>query len=131
MNTVSDIITRLRNAIKSKHTTVKIINTKVTIAIASILKEEGFIDNYINLKENNNNFLLLVLKYQKTKLRNSVIHKIKNISKPGSRVYIHYKKLPKILNNLGIAILSTSNGIITNLKAKKLQIGGEILCYIW
>ena len=98
--------------------------------IATILKEEGFIIDFEDYQENNQLYLLLSLKYM-GKSRKSVINKIKRVSKPGLRVYASSKELPKVLDNLGVAILSTSKGVMTNLKAKELGIGGEVLCYIW
>jgi len=99
-------------------------------AIAEILKEEGYIENSESYTENGRKYLLLSLKYS-GKLRKPVICKIERISKPGLRVYSNSKNLPKVLDNLGIAIISTSKGVMTNLKAKELGIGGEVLCYVW
>jgi len=129
-DTISDMLTRIRNANMVKHQIVQIPATKMSLAIAEILKEEGFIEDFENYKENNVNYLLLSLKYS-GKSRKSVIYKIERVSKPGLRVYATSKKLPRVLDNLGIAIMSTSKGVITNLKAKELGIGGEVLCYIW
>ena len=129
-DTISDMLTRIRNANMVKHQIVQIPSTKISIAIAEILKEEGFIEDFENYSEKNKKYLLISLKYI-GKSRQSVISKIKRISKPGLRVYKNSKELPRVLDNLGIAIISTSKGIMTNLKAKKLGIGGEVLCYIW
>ena len=129
-DTISDMLTRIRNANMVKHQIVQIPATKMSLAIAKILKEEGFIEDFENYEENKFNYLLLSLKYI-GKSREPVICKIKRISKPGLRVYSNSKELPKVLDDLGIAILSTSKGVMTNLKAKELGIGGEILCYIW
>ena len=129
-DTISDMLTRIRNANMVKHQIVQIPATKMSLAIATILKEEGFIKDFEDYQEDNRSYLLLSLKYM-GKSRKSVISKIKRISKPGLRVYVNSKELPKVLNNLGIAILSTSKGVMTNLKAKELGIGGEVLCYIW
>jgi small subunit ribosomal protein S8 len=129
-DTISDMLTRIRNANMVKHQIVQIPATKMSLAIADILKEEGFIEDFESDKENNVNYLLLSLKYT-GKSRKSVICKIERISKPGLRVYANSKKLPRVLDNLGIAIMSTSKGVMTNLKAKELGIGGEVLCYIW
>jgi len=107
-DTISDMLTRIRNATMVKHQIVQIPVTKMSLAIANILKEEGFITDF-----------------------ESVISKIKRVSKPGLRIYTNSKELPKVLDNLGIAIISTSKGVMTNLKAKELGIGGEVLCYIW
>lgn len=102
----------------------------MSLAIAQILKEEGFIEDFESYSENNKKYLLISLKYV-GKSRQSVISKIERVSKPGLRVYKNAKQLPRVLDNLGIAIISTSKGVMTNLKAKELGIGGEVLCYIW
>ena len=129
-DTISDMLTRIRNANMVKHQIVQIPSTKMSVAIAEILKEEGFIEDFENYLEDERKYLLISLKYI-GKSRQSVISKIERISKPGLRVYSSSKKLPKVLDNLGIAIISTSKGVMTNLKAQELGIGGEILCYIW
>ena len=129
-DTISDMLTRIRNANMVKHQIVQIPATKMSLAIAEILKEEGFIEDFEKYSENNKNYLLISLKYT-GKSRQPVICKIERVSKPGLRVYSSSKKLPKVLNNLGIAIMSTSKGVMTNLKAKELGVGGEVLCYIW
>jgi len=129
-DTISDMLTRIRNANMVKHQIVQIPSTKMSVAIAEILKEEGFIEDFENYVEDKKKYLLISLKYL-GKSRKSVISKIERISKPGLRVYANSKQLPKVLDNLGIAIISTSKGVMTNLKAKELGIGGEVLCYIW
>ena len=129
-DTIADMLTRIRNANMVKHQIVQIPVTKMSSAIASILKEEGFIEDFNNYQEDNKQYLLLSLKYI-GKSRQPVISKIKRISKPGLRVYSKSNDLPKVLDNLGIAIMSTSKGVMTNFKAKELGIGGEVLCYIW
>jgi len=129
-DTISDMLTRIRNATMVKHQIVQIPATKMSLAIASILKEEGFIEDFESYTENQFKYLLISLKYI-GKSRQPVICKIKRVSKPGLRVYSNSKELPRVLDNLGIAIISTSNGVMTNLKAKELGVGGEVLCYIW
>ena len=129
-DTISDLLTRIRNANMVRHQIVQIPLTKMSLAITTILKEEGFIENFKNHQEDKRDYLLLSLKYI-GKSRKPVISKLLRISKPGLRVYSQSKKLPKVLDNLGIAIISTSKGVMTNLKAKELGIGGEVLCYIW
>lgn len=127
---ISDMLTRIRNANMVRHQIVQVPTTKMSIAIARILQEEGYIENFENYEENNKKYLLLSLKYM-GKEREPVISKLERVSKPGLRVYSDSKKLPIILDNLGVAIISTSKGVMTNLKAKELGVGGEILCYIW
>jgi small subunit ribosomal protein S8 len=129
-DTISDMLTRIRNATMVKHQIVQIPSTKMSLAIAKILKDEGFIEDFEGYVENKKNYVLLSLKYL-GKSRESVISKIERVSKPGLRVYSNSKELPRVLNDLGIAILSTSKGVMTNLKAKELGIGGEVLCYLW
>lgn len=129
-DTISDMLTRIRNAIMAKHQIAQIPITKISFAIATILKDEGLIHDFEIYKEDNKTYLLLSLKY-KGKSKQSIIRKIKRISKPGLRIYANSKNLPIVLNNLGIAIISTSKGLMTNENAKKLGIGGEVLCYIW
>lgn len=129
-DSISDMLTRIRNANMVKHQIVQIPASKMSLAIAEILKQEGFIEDFESYQEKNKKYLLVSLKYS-GKSRKPVISKIERISKPGLRVYSSSEKLPKVLDNLGIAIISTSKGIMTNLKAKQLGIGGEILCYIW
>jgi small subunit ribosomal protein S8 len=129
-DTISDMLTRIRNANMVKHQIVQIPSTKMSLDIAEILKEEGFIEDFEKYNENEKKYLLISLKYN-GKSRNPVICKIERISKPGLRVYTNSKKLPRVLDDLGIAIISTSKGVMTNLKAKELGIGGEVLCYIW
>mmetsp|Transcript_28284 Transcript_28284/g.37716 ORF Transcript_28284/g.37716 Transcript_28284/m.37716 type:complete len:118 (-) Transcript_28284:1018-1371(-) len=115
-----------------KHQIVQVPLSRMSKSIAQILKEEGFIEDFevFDTELENRSHLLISLKY-KGRLREPVICKMERISKPGLRVYASTKKLPKVLNGLGIAIISTSKGIMTNLKAKELGIGGEVLCYIW
>jgi small subunit ribosomal protein S8 len=129
-DTISDTLTRIRNANMVKHQIVQIPSTKMSFEIIRILKEEGFIEDFESYEENKRKYLLISLKYI-GKTRKPVICKIERVSKPGLRVYANSKKLPKVLDNLGIAIISTSKGIMTNLKANELGIGGEVLCYIW
>nr|QXI87732.1 ribosomal protein S8 [Sargassum feldmannii] len=127
---IADMLTRIRNANLVRHQIVRVIKTKIIFSLTKILKEEGYISSFEEIEIENKKYLLLCLKYHNQK-REPIITGIKRISKPGLRVYVNKSNLPNILNNLGIAILSTSKGIITNHKAKKLGIGGEVICYIW
>nr|QZL38557.1 ribosomal protein S8 [Sargassum ilicifolium var. conduplicatum] len=127
---IADMLTRIRNANLVRHQIVRVIKTKIIFSLTKILKEEGYISSFEEIEIDNKKYLLLCLKYHNQK-REPIITGIKRISKPGLRVYVNKSNLPNILNNLGIAVLSTSKGIITNHKAKKLGIGGEVICYIW
>lgn len=129
-DTVSDMLTRIRNANNSKHNLVQVPATKMTRNIVAILKEEGFIEDFEFLTENSKNSILISLKYSGKK-RQPVITTLKRVSKPGIRIYTGAKNIPTVLGNLGIAIISTSQGLMTDTKARQLKIGGEILCYIW
>lgn len=129
-DTISDMLTRLRNANLAKHQIVEVPSTKMTRNIASILLEEGFIQNIEEVGENFNSQLLLSLKY-KGKNREPVITALRRVSKPGLRVYANRKELPRVLGGLGIAVISTSQGVMTDNKARHQGLGGEVLCYVW
>lgn len=129
-DTISDMLTRLRNANLAKHQIVEVPSTKMTRNIASILLEEGFIQSFEEVGENFNTQLLLSLKY-KGKNRQPVITALRRVSKPGLRVYANRKELPRVLGGLGIAVMSTSQGVMTDSKARHQGLGGEVLCYIW
>ena len=127
---ISDMLTRIRNANMVKHQIVQVPYSKMSLKITEILKEEKFIEDFESYIENQKQYLLISLKYI-GKSRKPVICKIERVSKPGLRIYSSSKKLPKILGDLGIALISSSKGVMTNVKARELGIGGEILCYIW
>jgi small subunit ribosomal protein S8 len=124
------MLTRLRNANLAKHQIVEVPSTKMTRNIASILLEEGFIQSFEEIGENFNAQLLLSLKY-KGKNRQPVITALRRVSKPGLRVYANRKELPRVLGGLGIAVMSTSQGVMTDSKARHQGLGGEVLCYVW
>jgi len=125
---ISDMLTRIRNAGKAKFNTVDIPGSKIKIELAKILKNEGFIKNYKFIKDNKQGILSLYLKYHG---QASAFYGLKRISKPGRRVYIKGKDIKPVLNGMGISIISTSNGIMTDKSAIKDNIGGEVLCNIW
>ena len=127
-DTIADMLTRIRNANQMKYNNVAVLNTKMTREIASILKEEGYISEYAVNEETK--MLDLSLKYGDNK-KERVITGLKRISKPGLRVYANRDELPRVLNGLGIAIISTSKGIMTDKKARENGLGGEVLAYIW
>lgn len=125
---IADMFTRIRNAVKAGHIRVDIPSSKLKIAIARILKNEGFIKNFKIIDDKRQKILRVYLKYGQG--RQPVILNIKRVSKPGRRVYIRSSDLKPILNNVGIWIISTSKGVITNKAAKKLNVGGEIICEV-
>lgn len=128
MHEVSDMAIRLRNALQVGHPDVEIRNTKLASQIAELLKREGFIKDICCTEEGTN--LRVILKYTGKKRKPSITH-FQAISKPSLRVYLPAKLLPRVLGGMGVAIVSTSKGILTQLEAQKQGIGGEILCYIW
>ncbi|MFN9174501.1 MAG: 30S ribosomal protein S8 [Synechocystis sp.] len=129
-DTISDMLTRIRNACAVRHSTTEVPTTKMTLSIAKVLKSEGFIEDYAETGEGIKRMLVLTLKY-KGKTRQPLINTLKRVSKPGLRVYAPSKQIPKVLGGIGIAIVSTSHGIMTDRDARRQGIGGEILCYIW
>ena len=126
---IADMLTRIRNANQMKYNTVEVVGTKMTLGIAEILKNEGYIADYVYEKHNNGYKLTITLKYGDKKER--VITGLKRISKSGLRVYAKVDELPHVLNGLGIAIISTSEGLMTDKEARAKGLGGEVLAYIW
>lgn len=126
---IADMLTRIRNANKLRYEEVSMPSSKMKEGIAAILKNEGFINDYAVAEENGKKTLALSLKYSATGER--VISGLKRISKPGLRVYAEADKIPSVLKGLGIAIVSTPNGLLTDKQARKQNVGGEILCYVW
>ena len=126
---IADMLTRIRNANQMRDKEVEVPASKMKEEIARILKEEGFIVDYKIKKNDVQNIIVLSLKYTEKKER--VITGLKRISKPGLRVYVKADEVPKVLNGLGIAILSTSKGVMTDKAARKENLGGEVLAYIW
>ena len=126
---IADMLTRIRNAVQMRYEEVKVPASNIKKEIARILKEEGFINDYKIDSDNAQGTIILTLKY--TDKKESVITGLKRISKPGLRVYAKSDEIPKVLNGLGIAIISTSKGIMTDKEARKEKLGGEVLAYIW
>ncbi len=126
---IADMLTRIRNANQMKYDTVECIGTKMTVGIAEILKNEGYIEDYSVEKNITGDKLTITLKYGEKKER--VITGLKRISKSGLRVYAKADEIPRVLNGLGIAIISTSKGLMTDKEARNERLGGEVLAYIW
>ena len=126
---VADMLTRIRNANRMKHDKVEIPASRLKSDILSVLKEEGFIIDYNVIKNGPQGTIVVALKYTPGKDR--VIKGLKRISKPGLRVYVSHENLPKVLNGLGVAIISTSKGVMTDRQARSTNIGGEVLAYVW
>ena len=126
---IADLLTRIRNANQMRYQEVSVPSSKMKLEIVKILKEEGYITDYKIEKNDVQDNINITLKYGKNKER--VISGLKRISKPGLRVYAKTEEIPTVLNGLGIAILSTPNGVMTGKEAKKQNVGGEVLAYIW
>ena len=126
---IADMLTRLRNAIAAKHKTVEIPASKEKIEIAKILLDEGYIVGYELVDSGKFKNILITIKYDEE--GQSVIQGLKRISKPGLRIYSNKENLPKVISGLGIAIISTNKGIVTDKEARKLGVGGEVLAYVW
>ncbi|MBW2019437.1 MAG: 30S ribosomal protein S8 [Deltaproteobacteria bacterium] len=126
---LADMLTRVRNANMAKHRKVDIPASKMKVSVAKILKDEGYIKNYKLIKDRKYGILRVYLKYDD--LNQGVITGLKRVSKPGRRLYVKKKEIPRVLNGMGVAVLSTSKGILTDREARKLNIGGELLCNIW
>lgn len=126
---IADYLTRIRNANTAFHDTTEVPASGVKKAMSEILKEEGFIKNYEVVEDGNQGKIRIQLKYGKERTR--VITGLRRISKPGLRVYVGKDEIPRVLNGLGIAIMSTSRGIMTDKQARKLGVGGEVICYVW
>nr|YP_010850876.1 ribosomal protein S8 [Lophurella mutabilis]WGH13618.1 ribosomal protein S8 [Lophurella mutabilis] len=127
---ISDMLTKIRNANLAKHQIVQVPATKMTRNIIKVLQEEGFIYEFEEMGSDLKNHILVSLKY-KGKNKKPIITELKRISKPGLKVYASHKELPKVLGGIGIAIISTSKGIMTDKTARQFGLGGEVLCYIW
>ena len=127
---IADMLTRIRNANTAKHDSVDIPSSKMKIAIANILVEEGYVEKYELVDNRNFKDIRIFLKYTANKSER-IISGLKRISKPGLRIYASREELPRVLGGLGTAIISTNNGVITDKEARKLNVGGEVLAFVW
>jgi small subunit ribosomal protein S8 len=128
---IADMLTRIRNATMIQRRQVVMPSSKMRVAIARILKEEGFIEDYEEISAKPQAILRLDLKYTQDKRPQSIIMGLKRISKPGRRVYFGRQDLPWVRSGLGVAIVSTSQGVMTAQQARRLRVGGDVLCYVW
>jgi small subunit ribosomal protein S8 len=126
---IADMLTRIRNAVSSKHDNVMMPSSKLKVAIAQVLKVEGFIRDFSVSQEPPRTMLKIDLSY--TGRKEPVLSGIKRVSKPGLRVYVQKREIPRVLGGLGVAILSTPEGVMTGQHARQKSIGGEVLCYVW
>lgn len=129
-DTIADMLTRIRNANLARHQTTNVPATKMTRSIAQVLQQEGYIGEFEEAEEGVKRNLVISLKY-KGKNHQPIITTLKRVSKPGLRVYSNKKDLPRVLGGIGIAIISTSSGIMTDREARQQNVGGEVLCYVW
>ena len=127
---IADMLTRIRNANTAKHDTVDVPSSKMKLAIAQILLEEGYIRKFDVIENGSFKTIHITLKYGEDK-NDKIISGIKRISKPGLRVYAGKEELPRVLGGLGVAIISTNQGVVTDKKARELQVGGEALAFVW
>ena len=127
---IADMLTRIRNANTAKHDTVDVPSSKMKLAIAKILLDEGYIKSYELVENGKFNDIRITLKYGASK-NEKIISGLQRISKPGLRVYANKEELPKVLVGIGVAIISTNKGVITDKEARKLGVGGEVLCFVW
>ena len=126
---IADMLTRIRNAVTVKHDYVNIPASKMKTAIAKVLKDEGFVRDFETFEEGPRRFLRIHLSY--TDKREPILNGLKRVSRPGLRVYVEKREIPRVYNGLGIAILSTPKGIMAGQQAWRMQTGGEVLCYVW
>ena len=126
---IADMLTRIRNAVKAKFNSVDIPGAKLKVEMAKILKDEGYIRNYKFLKDGKQGILRIYLRYGQQQA--NIVYGLERVSKPSRRIYVRSKDIKPVLNGMGISILSTSKGIMTDKKARKANVGGEILCNIW
>ena len=128
-DTIADLLTRIRNAISAKHESVEVPASKMKKAIAQILLDEGYIKKFIVSEDGKQGVMKIFLKY--TEDKKSVITGLKRVSKPGLRIYSDVENMPKVMKGLGVAVVSTSKGVMTDRKARKENVGGEVLAFIW
>jgi small subunit ribosomal protein S8 len=128
-DSIGDMFTRIRNAVKVKHEAVDIPASRMKLAIAQMLKDEGFVSKVESVTKRNKKIIRVTLKYGKKK--ESVISGIKSVSTPGRRIYMGKSDIPRVRSGFGIALISTSKGILTDSAARQLGVGGEVLCYVW
>ena len=126
---IADMLNRISNGLLARHKQVTVPSSKIKVAVARILKEEGYIKNYQVTRDEPQPTLRIVLKYDDD--RQPIISKLRRISKPGRRMYVGRDEIPWVLNGMGVAILSTPRGIVTGQQARRLKVGGEVLCYVW
>ncbi|HOP11327.1 MAG TPA: 30S ribosomal protein S8 [Oscillospiraceae bacterium] len=130
-DSIADMLTRIRNASSAKHTSVDIPASNMKASIAKILLEEGYIEGYETIDDGVQGVIRVTLKYGAGKIKTSALTGLRRVSKPGLRIYASCEEMPKVMKGLGIAIVSTSKGVMTDKEARKQNVGGEVLAYVW
>jgi len=130
-DSIADMLTRIRNASSAKHSSVDIPASNMKASIAKILLEEGYIDGYETIDDGVQGVIRVTLKYGAGKIKTSALTGLRRVSKPGLRIYASCEEMPKVMKGLGIAIVSTSKGVMTDKEARKQNVGGEVLAYVW
>jgi len=126
---IADLLTRIRNAQKAKHTSVQIPRSKVKLALVKLLKDEGFIEGYVELEDKKQGRIKVFLKYNTND--EGVIRGLERVSRPGRRLYVGRDEIPRVRNGLGVAVLTTSKGLLTDRQARQAGVGGEVICHVW
>lgn len=126
---IADMLTRIRNGFRQRHESVEVPTSKIKLEIVKVLKEEGYIKKYEHKSHDNKKFMKVILKY--TPKGDSVIEGLQRVSKPGRRIYISKQDIPKVMNGMGVSIISTNQGIVTGKQARMSNVGGELLCKVW
>jgi small subunit ribosomal protein S8 len=126
---ISDLLTRIRNASQARHGSVLVPRSKIKVELVKILKNEGFVEGYIDIPEGPQGLVKIFLKYDAG--NSGIIRGIQRVSKPGRRVYVGKEDIPRVRNGLGVAILTTPRGVLTDFAARQAGVGGEVLCYVW
>ncbi|MCB9793321.1 MAG: 30S ribosomal protein S8 [Alphaproteobacteria bacterium] len=126
---IADLLTRIRNASQARHTSVLVPRSKIKLELVKILKSEGFIEGYIDIPEKPQGSIKIFLKYDAE--NSGIIRGLQRVSKPGRRVYVGKDDIPRVRNGLGVAILTTPRGVLTDFAARQAGVGGEVLCYVW
>ena len=130
-DTIADMLTRIRNASRQKHDTVDVPASNMKSSIATILKDEGYINDFEVLKDGKQGIIRIKLKYSESRTKDPVRTGLRRVSKPGLRIYSSCEELPKVMKGLGVAIISTSKGLMTDKAARKVGSGGEVLAFVW
>ena len=126
---IADLLTRIRNAVQAGHTSLVVPRSKIKLAITKILKQEGFVEGYIEVEDNRQGLIKIFPRYDQS--NRAVVRGLQRVSKPSRRLYVKKDDVPRVRNGLGVAILTTPQGVMTDAQAREVGVGGEVLCYVW